>query len=65
MSKQTHCNVEQEEPKIDPKLSESIARGKDNHNFPRKVCNNGSLKLGTMGVGALIAISKKFITQLM
>ena len=65
MSKQTHCNVEQEEPKIDPKLSESIARGKDNHNFPSKVCNNGSLKLGTMGVGALIATSKKFITQLM
>ena len=36
MSKQTHCNVEQEEPKIDPKLSESIARGKDNLIFPVK-----------------------------
>ena len=36
MFKQTHCNVEQEEPKIDPKLSESIARGKDNLIFPVK-----------------------------
>ena len=58
MSKQIYYNVEQEELKIYPKLSAWIAKGKDNHLFSCKVCNNGSLKLGTMGVGAPIAISK-------
>ena len=52
MSKQTYYNVEWEDPKIHPMLSEWITRGKDNHHFCCKVCNNGSLKLGVMGVAA-------------
>ena len=45
-------SVEWEDPKIHPMLSEWITRGKDNHHFCCKVCNNGSLKLGVMGVAA-------------
>ena len=52
MSKQTYYNVEWEDPKINPMLSEWITRGKDNHHFCCKVCNNGSLKLDVMGVAA-------------
>ena len=33
-------------------LSEWITRGKDNHHFCCKVCSNGWLKLGVMGVAA-------------
>ena len=38
--------------KLHPMLSEWITRGNDNHHFCCKVCNNGSLKLGVMGVAA-------------
>ena len=52
MSKNICYNVEWEDPKIHSKLSEYIATEKDDHHFSCKVCNNGSLKLGTMGVWA-------------
>ena len=51
-SKQTYYNLEWEDKKIHPNLSEWIRMGKDNNHFCCKVCNTGSLKLGAMGIGA-------------
>ena len=50
-SKQTY-NLEWEDKKIHPNLSEWIRMGKYNKHFSCKVCNTGSLKLGAMGIGA-------------
>ena len=51
-SKQTYYNLEWEDKKIHPNLSEWIRMGKYNKYFCCKVCNTGSLKLVTMGIGA-------------
>ena len=51
-SKQTYYNLEWEDKKIHPNLSEWIRTGKDNKHFCCKVCNTASLKLGAMGIGA-------------
>ena len=52
MAKQTFYTVELEDLKMLSKFSERIARGKGDNPMFYKVCNNGSLKLGTIRVGA-------------
>ena len=51
-SKQTYYNLEWEDKKIHPNLSEWIRMGKDIKHFCCKVCNTGSLKLGAVCIGA-------------
>ena len=50
-SKQTYYNLEWEDKKIHPNLSEWIKWGRITNIFAVK-CNTGYLKLGAMGIGA-------------
>ena len=57
MAKQTYYNYEWADMKLHYDFVPWIAMAKDNKHFCCKVCNNGSLKLGTMCKGAWWTIS--------